>query len=148
MGVGFKGLTLAELVVAIGLLAAIGLTLIGLFSQLLSSSAKNSDLTAGRLFAQRVLDRAVRSGPPDWGVGSGLYAGGAAITTQDQATQTTFVYSLTPALLKRDTGITGTSRELYFVEVEVAWWQTGGSPNREGIGRLFTTTGQSVYVER
>ena len=139
-----RGLTLAETVLAIGFLAVIAISMAGVFTHLLNSSAKGNDLTAGRLLAQKVLDRAARSGPPSWGFTS-ITNVAQDITTHDSRTQTTFVYNLIPSSLKQDTGLPGTIRELYFLEVTVTWWN---DETRAEFGELRTTLGQSVLVEQ
>ncbi len=137
--------TLSEVVIAVGILAIMALSVIAVFTHLLNSAAKTTDLTAGRVFAQRVLDRAVRSGPPNWGFPGGT--GSQEITTQDRHTSTTFVYTVTPALLRSDTGLAGTAREFYFVEVQVTWWGTDPDQARPEIGKLSTSLGQAVSFE-
>ncbi len=70
-------MTLSEVVIAIGLLAIVSLTLIGLFSQLILSGAKNRDVITAELIATEIMERAVAEGPRSdtnlalgWGVGN------------------------------------------------------------------------------
>lgn len=143
-------MTLAEVMLALGLLAAISLSLVALFSRLISSSAKTADLSAGRILAEKVLDRAVRHGPGpmgDWGFGGSL-GGTRDITTHDQASQTTFVYSVLPSLLKEQVWSPGAWRttRLYHVQVEVYWWVDDPTKSRAEMGRLSTNLSQVVEV--
>lgn len=60
-------MTVAELVLAIGLLGLAIVFVLALFTRLISSSTKSSSQTVGLLLAQRRLDQAMREGPPSWG---------------------------------------------------------------------------------
>lgn len=142
------GLTLAEVVLALGLLATISLSLVALFSKLIASSTKTGDLSAGRILAEKVLDRAVRNGPSsNWGLGGSL-GGTRDITTRDEASHTTFIYSVTPSLLKEQVWAPGAWRttRLYHVEVEVYWWVDDPTQSRVDLGRLSTNLSQVVEV--
>jgi len=142
------GLSLVEVVLAVGLLTIIAVTIAGVFTHLLQASAKTSDLTAGRSLARRILDRAIRAGPPGWGFGD--LEGSQTLATQDSRATTKFLYSITPVRLKRDSGMVGVTRELYFVEVEVKWWAEAiePDPTRPEMGRLSTRVSQAVGYER
>lgn len=59
------GLTLAEFVLALGLLALLLVSVGGLMTRLLAASSKSSDLSAGMELAQRVLDQVVLRGTYD-----------------------------------------------------------------------------------
>ena len=153
-----QGVTLAEVVLAVGLLTIISITVAGVFIHLLHASAKTSDVTAGRALARRLLDRAVRAGPPDWGfpqlptvVGDPSYKEGGTQILMTQATesQSEFFYRVEWDDLKpADTGIGGVSRELYHVQVVVSWW--GDAPDRSQVemGRLSTKISQVAGYHR
>ncbi len=146
---GRVGFTLTEVVLAIGLLAVIALSLIAAFTKVFGAVSKNTDLEAARLLARRVLDRALKVGYPDWGVGPS-HQGSVDLVTQDSGRATHFIYTVTPSLLKSDSfdfGGSPVKRELYYLEVEVSWWENGPSKERQGMGRMSTRLGQTIFVE-
>lgn len=144
-----RGVTLAEIVVAIGLLAVASITLIGLFSKLLSTGGKSVHHAVATRLADRVLTRALREGPPNWGTG-GTMNGVARLQTHRASVATEFEYRVTvsPPHEVRD----GRAQQgaLYEVEVEVSWWTqaTDGNKGRRGQGQLSVTVERLHYVER
>lgn len=142
-----RGMTIAESVVAFGLMAVLAVVVIGVFSKLLVSSAKSTDLTAGQLLAKSVLDRAARQGPDQWGVGGSTtnFGGGAQLYAHDKTTGTRFVYEVLPVRLNTD--IMG---NLYEVTVTVTWWRDQVDPEagRQQVGRLSTQLSRTVYVKK
>ena len=58
-----SGLTLAEITLAIGILAFVALTLIGIFSQMVLTSSKNRDQVMAELLAEQIMERAIVEGP-------------------------------------------------------------------------------------
>lgn len=147
-----SGLTLAEVVLSVGFLTIIGVTIAGVFIHLLSASAKTSDLTAGRSLARRVLDRAVRAGPPDWGYPTlttqpdDSKTGSEVLVTQATQTSSEFDFTLRWKPLKTpDTGVPGVSREIYYIEVEVSWWEDA---SRAEMGMLTTKISQVAGYHR
>jgi hypothetical protein len=149
-----RGVSLAEVVLAVGLLTIISITVAGVFIHLLHASAKTSDLTAGRTLARRVLDRAVRAGPPDWGfpaLVSTSFVGSQMMTTQGSDRQTEFIYSIEPSALKSNDVVGGVTRQIYYVEVEVKWWvdnPTDAVKSQAELGRLSTTISQIAGYDR
>lgn len=135
-----RGLTLAELALAMALLALLILSMVGLFTTLLASSTKSSNLTAGTLVAQRVLQRAVDGGPPFEGDGEhrlAMHEGQAA---------TRFVYSITSEQLYAPPGPLGAEASL--LTVQVYWWVGDPGEARRGSGRLSTELQRVVHVTR
>ena len=153
-----KGLMLAEVVLAVGFLTIIAITVAGVFTHLLNASAKTTDLTAGRSLARRVLDRAVRAGPDQWGFGNlttnseyvperdvvVFYKNGTqTMVTQASESQTEFAYRLEWFPIKDpDDAVDGINRWIYGVNVEVTWWGTDPTQSRAEMGRLSTKVGQ------
>lgn len=139
-------MTIAEAVVAFGLMSVLSLSVIGVFSKLLTASAKSSDQTAGRLLAKGVLDRALREGPPNWGVGGNFssFGGEAALYAHDSLSGTSFVYQVLPNEVVTTTNSMG---RLYEVTVTVTWWRdrADAGATREGVGRLSTELTRTVY---
>lgn len=56
-------MSVAEIVFALGILAFLGLTLVGIFSQLVLTSSKSRDLAMAELIAGEIAERAVIEGP-------------------------------------------------------------------------------------
>ncbi|MBI3928119.1 MAG: hypothetical protein HY319_21430 [Armatimonadetes bacterium] len=138
-----RGLTLGEVLVSLALLLILAVVVMGVFSKLLSSSAKTADLTIGRVLAGRVLEKAIRSGPPEFGLPSGT--GSSDIYSHDPASRTTFVYALTPTKLQ-DGLPTRPMGDLWHLEVQVHWW-TDQPSTRPGMGRLSTSVEEVVFIQ-
>ena len=136
---------------ATGLLGVLGVIVIGIFSRLLFSSAKSGDQMAARLLARGVLERALREGPPNWGVKGNLSnAGGKGnLYTHDNMSQTDFVYQVTPHRITTPQ-TTAAMGDLWEVRVVVSWWRATADPNasREGMGRVSTELSRSVYYRQ
>jgi hypothetical protein len=152
-----RGLSLAEVVLAVGLLTIIAVTVAGVFTHLLNASAKTTDVTAGRTLARRILDRGVRAGPDkDWGfpdtwptVPVDRKEATQIMTVQASETQSEFFYSLHWELLKpADDLEDGIDRQIFFVEVEVTWWGTDSKQGRSELGRLSTKISQVARYHR
>lgn len=143
-----RGLTLAEIVVALGVLTALSLVVVAIFTRLLVSSTKNSDQTTANLLARSILDRAVRQGPPDWGTGGDFSTAGgtATLSTNDTTSKTGFVYQVTPVRLTTPDSFG--FGELYEVTVIVSWWTDSADKNasREGYGRTSVEVTRTVYI--
>ncbi|MBI3928889.1 MAG: hypothetical protein HY319_25330 [Armatimonadetes bacterium] len=140
-----RALTLAEVIMALGILALISLSIIGFFSKILTASAKSADLSAGRTLARQILDRAVREGPPNWGT-RGALAGSEEIHSHDTANRLRYLYTVTPTLLTTpasDYPMGGA----YNVQVVVYWWPDAADStgSRREVGRLWTRLNQVVY---
>ncbi|HIB67773.1 MAG TPA: type II secretion system protein [Phycisphaerales bacterium] len=142
-----KGLTLSEIVMALGLLTVISLAVIGVFTKLLSASTKNTDRTAAHLLAQSALDKAARQGPPDWGFGLSGSTGTASISdklsTNNDQTETEFTTTITVGKVT-DADPKIYLGNLYDVTVSVSWW----GKKRQGLGRLSTETSRTVYIRQ
>ena len=144
-----RGLTVAEVVVALGLLSILVIVVLGLFTQLLASTTKNTLLQAGTLHADRVLNetiRNVRPSPPAFDLVSMDQEG---IYTHDETNLTIFYHTLTATpVVTYNVNEPGETWEL---EVEVNWW--AADPNdptrvRPGYGKLFTKQHRVVYISR
>lgn len=146
MGKVRQGLTLAETVLALGLLTTIALAVIGVFSKLLTAGVKNADQSVGRALAEKVLDRALQEGPPGWGVGSGSTQ--INLYSHDNYSGTSFTYSVTPVRLTTPKP-TYPMGNVYHVQVEVYWWNGAhdGTGSRREVGKLWTRIEQLRYYE-
>jgi hypothetical protein len=143
------GLTLSEIIVALGLTAILSLIVLGVFTKLLLSSTKSTDLTTASLLARGVLEKVVREGP----VGTAgtvrfpELEGETELFTQDRGSKTKFFYQVSSARLttEADSGI-GT---LHNVRVTVSWWEDDGAESsRADYGKLSTQVERTVYVRR
>jgi len=139
---GRQALVLSEIVLSLGLLAVVGLTVIGLFSYLTLNSQVNSDRAAAQLLAESVLDRAVKAGPEpvnglEWGLGRDKLF--KELKTAEDSSSTQFSYQITPELIR-----TAPLGSVYHVTVEVAWSDGRQSPER---GRGALKKSRTVYIE-
>lgn len=144
-----RGLTVAEVVVALGLLALLMIVVLGIFTQLLASSTKNTLLQAGTLHADKVLNEAVRnarSSPPAF---DPTATGQQGIYTHDETNLTIFYHTLvaTPVTTFNPSA----PGETWQLEVEVNWWAADASDPtraRPGYGKLYTRQQRMVYISR
>lgn len=140
-----RGLTLAEIMVALGVMAVVSLTVIGLFSKLLISTQKSSQVVTADLLCQAILAEAVKEGPPGWGVG-GDYSvnGGRASLHTSEERKTGYNYQVVPVRVLTDDKM----GELWDVTVNVSWWgeEVDTSRERQGMGRLSRDLNRTVYV--
>lgn len=130
-----------EIIVALGLVTMVALTIIGVFSRLLTSSSHTADQAAADLVAQSVLDKASRSGPPDWGD----FAPGATIEleTAENSQATRFLYKVDVRELDGSDHPLGS---LYRVTVLVSWSGNLDKTSEDG-GKLWVERSRLTYVE-
>ncbi len=141
-------MSVAEVVVAFGILGILAVVTIGVFTRLLSSSGKGTDQVAAQVVAQTVLDRAVRHGPPNWGFPSGGATGKLELEIREPTTQTDFLYRV-EAQRATTTADSLSMGNLYEVQVTVTWWQeeVDSSAYRQGIGRTSLELSRLVFVK-
>ncbi len=141
-----RGLTLSEIVVALGLMAGLLLVIIALFTKLLVNSTKNTDLTAANLLARSILDQSVRRGPSN----SGQFTtpdDSLELSTNNRDSKTKFSYEIQS---QRITNTHDSSLgRLYQVTATVSWWadEVSQEHSRQGYGRLSTSISRTVYVK-
>ncbi len=132
-----RALTVAEIVIAMALLAVLLVTLAGLLSKLLASTNKSGDQTAGLELCQHVLDQVVARGTYDTStavIRHQLY------THHDQAS-TEFTYQVT----SNPVTMPNSAPNGYYVVVDAWWWgQTAATGNRAGMGKLHAQLGRLV----
>lgn len=150
-----RGLTIAELLVATGLLGVVLVTVMTLFGQLLFNTDKNSMLSAGSFFADAVLDQQIKiaqerlSGSPDNGdlaFDPAVIEGESTIATTDVKLPSKYIYRLeAEAVALGDSNDYG---QMWYVEVEVRWWNDSmeGDAARANMGRLSIKRGRMVYL--
>ena len=140
------GLTLAEIMLTLGLMSVISLVIIGLFSRLLLTSKKSSQATTANLLAQSIMDRAVREGPPNWGKGTDYTVNGgkASLYTTEEKKKTEYVFEIhhDPVLDDAKMG------ELWKLQVVVSWWTDtpDSQAGRANMGRMSRELTRTVYV--
>ena len=131
-----RGLTLAEFVLALGLLAMLLVSVGGLMTRLLAATSKSSDLTAGMELAQRVLNDVVLRGTYDTSHALTRYA---LYSHNDQlVTEFTYQVTSTPVSIPD-------SPPSYYVVVDTWWW--GAEKNRDSranMGKLHARLGRLV----
>ena len=132
-----RGLTLAELLLAFLLMTILGLLMSGLFLQLLQGSAKRSDLTVGKVFAEATLEEVVQAG---------LYADHRGrleegLYSHDLESRTQFFYQVTST---ESACPAPSTKRGYLLRVEVWWWSGEPGQSRAGLG--LTSTRLSRWV--
>jgi len=131
-------LTLAELMLALGLLGTILISLVGLFTMLLGSSTKTTNQTIGTAFAQQKLEDAILAG---------TYSGDENqefLYAMDSKRQQRFYYKVAGVPISASPGVNG-YKGGYWVEVSVYWWDGDTEEARAGQGVLHTTLGRFIY---
>lgn len=143
-----SGLTLAEIVLAMGILAFIALTVVGVFLALLQSSAKNREQAMAELLTESLLEKAAAVGPPDWGVRGQI---GIQKKAEDEwefpSDGPTFFYQLDP--VKVDTRPDSAAGETWKITATVGWWLAEDAPrietSRVGFGNQYVKGVRTVY---
>jgi type II secretory pathway pseudopilin PulG len=139
-------LTLAELVVAFGILAFAALTVIGVFLALLKTSSKNREQAMAELLTESLLERASAAGPPRWGVNGQTGTRLEAVLQQDGAR---FFYQVDTVLVPPVPVPAEEDGQCYQVTVTVGWWAEQDSHSleeaREGFGNRYVKGVRTVY---
>lgn len=138
------GFTIAELVLAIGLLALIAVVSIGFFVRLTVSSTKSEDQTVALELANKVLEEYAGLDPAYWQV-----ATAEDFSSRDPRTQTTFYYNFRYRRLSQSDARMG---HLYRLDVDVSWWPADpnnphAAPQRRDYGKLQVHLSDIVFVE-
>ena len=138
------GLTLMEIVVAIGLIAVVTLLVVGTLARLLNTGGKTAHQVAGRLLAQEILETSAAAGPPRWGfpAGVGNRRGERSLLLPGDQAETRFFYKLDALRLRKSPQDLGTMTELV---VTVWWW--GDEPSaRAELGNSSLSLARTVYI--
>jgi hypothetical protein len=147
-----RGLTLSEVVMALGVMTALSLVIVAVFTKLLISSTKNTDLTTANLLARSILDQTVRKGPgqnpnePDFHKFT-TPGEKVSLSTNNKNSKTKFVYEVRSQRITNEAD--STLGNLYNVEVIVSWWsdEADESNSRADYGKLSTQISRTVYVK-
>jgi hypothetical protein len=133
-----QGFWLTEVLASIWLIAFVGAGLIGLFVYLTKSSSVANERAAAELLADRLMERAVRFGPPDWGLEPGQV--GQFLESPEGPNGTILRYQLMP--IRSGAHRLGT---LYVLRVQVAWDEADRARSERGRGELQRQ--RNVYIE-
>lgn len=149
-----KGLTLAEVVLAMGILAFLALLVVGVFLALLKSSAKNREQAMAELLTEKFLEKAAAEGPPDWGVGKEKV--GTRLeeepleldrTAGKELDRTRFFYQVDSELLETEPKTTAGAT--WRITVTVGWWLAKDAPKMEssrvGFGNQYVRGVRTIY---
>lgn len=129
--------------VALGLVAVVSLSVVGLFSRLAVSSQVSAEQAAADLLASTLIERAASEGPPEWGVGEAqvFQENPASLETGNAQGSEAMVFQVIPEELERQPlGV------LYRLRVRVSWQEDSGPQNAER-GRGLVERSRLVYVE-
>lgn len=149
------GLTIAELLVATGLLATVLVTIMTLFGQLLKNTNKNSLLSAGAFFADSVLEQQIGIAEQRLWTGTAstqafqnptVNGEGLLSTADDQLEKRTkYIYQLDATRVDNNS-----KGQWWRVQVEVRWWSDDmtGDAKRAGSGNLFLKRERMVYIPK
>lgn len=147
------GLTVLEVMLAMGIISISVLLIIGLLARFLSAQSSTAAQTAARLMAKEVLDLAAATGPDGWGFPNPSdLTGSRNLILPNEKKPTEFKYRLLTSELRSDPRDQGV---LYELEVEVWWWTDKDKPwddpdattARTESGNLFVKAQRVVYVE-
>jgi len=129
--------------ISIALLAMLSVTVIGLFSKMMASGSKQADQGVARRLAEKILSRAAREGPPNWGATGASYQDSVMLTSLRSERSTEYFYQVQVDHIQ-----SGSLGELQRVQVQVNWWPTGTDADnmRRDRGRLSVTVDQLVYT--
>ena len=165
------GMSIAELLVASGLLAVVLVTVMVLFGQLIKNTNKNALVSAGTFMADAILEQQISSASreldrqgnnatdafelvpgfsgstPTYTLDNGIAYSNREAATFDPKRSTKFVYKLEAEHIDGFTA--GGPGQLWRVKVEVRWWQdstAGTSEARAGTGKQNVERERIVYL--
>jgi hypothetical protein len=155
--------------IACGLLSLVLVTVMTLFGQLIKNTNKNSLLSAGSFFADKVMEKQIQSAEqrlastlpntsfkafdlPGYTEASGVFTlegsdSSAIMTGDEDSRKTNYLYRLEAEQV--DGFNTGDQGQLWKVDVEVRWWQdtmAGESSAKAGQGKLNLERSRLVYL--
>ena len=139
-----RGLTLSEVVVALGILAFVALVMIGVFLVLIKASAKNREQAMAELLTESLLERATAAGPPTWGVNGQTGTRLEAVLQEDGAR---FFYQVDSVYVPPDVTVVEDG-QCWQVTVVVGWWLQDSDQledSREGFGNRYVKGVRTVY---
>lgn len=135
-----RGFWLSEVLTSLWLITFVAAGLLGLFVYLAKTSKIANERAAADLLADRVLERAVRMGPPDWGLAPGEAGQRLQIAEGDEGKP--LHYRLTGTALEDHR-----LGKLFLLEVEVSWAADPNAPAGVERGRGELIRDRHVYIE-
>lgn len=134
------GLSLAEIVLAIGLLAILITVMIGLFLRLNLGATKTLDRTMALELANRILEEHAGNSPQTWNIEARFRSGeGVGRAPLD------FEYKLDATLLSEPNNPMG---DLYRLDADVSWWpEVDKAGPRRDYGMLHLRLSRVVFVQ-
>jgi len=133
------GLSLAEIMLAIGLLAILITVLIGLFLRLNLGATKTLDRTMALELANRILEEHSANSPQTWNFQDRFRSEAIGRAPLD------FEYKLDATLLSATNNPMG---DLYRLDVDVSWWpEVDKSRPRRDYGVLSLRLSRVVFVQ-
>lgn len=132
-----RALTLAEIIIAMALLAMLLVTMGALLARLLASTSKSGDLTVGLELSQRVLTQVVLRGTYD--TSSAVIVHRLYSHNDEVMTEFTYQVTSTPVTMPAP------AAPAYYVVVDSWWWgQTSSLGGRAQMGKLHARLGRLV----
>lgn len=142
---GQGGFWLGEIVVAIGLIAVVTLTVVGVFSFLAITSQTRSEHAAAELLADTLMETAVTTGPPGWGVGEANVLAEVPIPVSLETGDSQGAESMTSQVIPEPIEVSNLGT-LFRVRVRIAWHEPPGPGNVER-GKGFIERVRTIYIE-
>jgi hypothetical protein len=139
-----KGVTLAEVVLALGVLALVGLTIVGVFTKLMGAQSKSSHETVGRLLIETVAERATLAGEPNFGTTKINEWQTETVYLHNSDAPVKMSYRIKDPVPLRATQPTNPMGKLWFLPIELKWWS---DDVRVGTGKTSVETSRVVYLE-
>jgi len=146
-----NGLTIAELLVATGLLGVVLVTVMTLFGQLIVNTDKNSMLSAGAFFADMVIDKQIDVAQKNLETtGDNAIPAFSSTVIEGEETlaseNTKYIYRLEAEQL--DGFATAEPGQAWYLEVEVRWRMDDMESEavRANMGQVNLKRGRMVYL--
>lgn len=138
-----RGFWLSEILTSVWLLTFVGAGLLGLFLYLAKTSKLANDRAVSELLAENILDRALRIGPPTWGLDDGQVGEIVPSTDSPEGVNLTFQLKVTELEKHEEHRLGG----FYHVSVEISWNGTVEEIRGVERGRGRLVRERDVYVE-
>ncbi len=135
-----RGFWLSEVLTSLWLITFVAAGLLGLFVYLAKTSKVANERAAADLLADRLLERAVRMGPPDWGLPEGQV--GQRLESSEGDEGKPLHYRLASTELEDHR-----LGKLYLLEVEVSWKADPEASTGVERGRGELIRDRQVYIE-
>lgn len=135
-----RGFWLSEVLTSLWLLTFIGASLLGLFAYLAKTSKLSNERASSELLADTLIERAIRMGPPNWGLPEGQL--GVLQNAPESPDGMALTYLVKVARLEKHR-----LGELHQLQVTVNWNTPSETPTGVERGRGYLVRERLVYVE-